>query len=505
MMHENVLKTAALYIRVSTDKQEELSPDSQKRLLLEYARNHNMVVPPEHIYMENGISGRRADKRPKFQQMISAAKLSSHPFDVILVWKFSRFARNQEESIVYKSMLRNKCHVDVVSISEPLIEGPFGGLIERIIEWMDEFYSIRLSGDVTRGMTENALRGSYQCRPPLGYRIPYHKATPEIVPEEAEIVRLIFEKYVNGMSIFALTKYLNSHGFETSHGKLFEKRSLEYILQNPAYAGDIRWNRCNNTTKEIRDPSEWIVRSGHHPAIISKELYEKAQARWKSEYKPRNAKPSEVTKHWLAGLVKCPSCGRSLSSCVMHRKSLPDTFSFQCGGYLKGKCYHNCYVRAESLVPAVLNALEEALACGTVKYDLKQTDSIQDQSQDEIQSLKRRLERVDQKELRAREAYMEGIDTKEDYRKNKELLNREREELTERISQLEDLPQKGYDDTVMLDRISNVLDILHSDKFSVSEKNSALKSIIDKIIYDKEQNHIDVYYYMMKAPENLVK
>lgn len=328
MMNENVLKTAALYIRVSTDKQEELSPDSQKRLLLEYARNHNMVVPPEHIYMENGISGRRADKRPKFQQMISAAKLSSHPFDVILVWKFSRFARNQEESIVYKSMLRNKCHVDVVSISEPLIEGPFGGLIERIIEWMDEFYSIRLSGDVTRGMTENALRGSYQCRPPLGYRIPYHKATPEIVPEEAEIVRLIFEKYVNGMSIFALTKYLNSHGFKTSHGKLFEKRSLEYILQNPAYAGDIRWNRCNNTTKEIRDPSEWIVRSGHHPAIISKELYEKAQARWKSEYKPRNAKPSEVTKHWLAGLVKCPSCGRSLSSCVMHRKAFQIHFLF---------------------------------------------------------------------------------------------------------------------------------------------------------------------------------
>lgn len=71
--------------------------------------------------------------------MIAAAKSDGHPFDVILLWKFSRFARNQEESIVYKSMLRNKCHVDVVSISEPLIEGPFGGLIERIIEWMDEF------------------------------------------------------------------------------------------------------------------------------------------------------------------------------------------------------------------------------------------------------------------------------------------------------------------------------------------------------------------------------
>lgn len=57
----------------------------------------------------------------------------------------------------------------------------------------------------------------------------------------------------------------------------------------------------------------------------------------------------------------------------------------------------------------------------------------------------------------------------------------------------------------MLDRISNVLDILHSDQFSVAEKNAALKSIIDKIIYDKEQNHIDVYYYMMKTPENQIK
>lgn len=505
-MTENELKTAALYIRVSTDKQEELSPDSQKRLLLEYAKSHNMIVPPEFIYIENGISGRRADKRPRFQQMISAAKSDTHPFDVILLWKFSRFARNQEESIVYKSMLRNKCHVDVVSISEPLIEGPFGGLIERIIEWMDEFYSIRLSGDVTRGMTENALRGAYQCRPPLGYRIPYHKATPEIVPEEAEIVRLIFHKYADEqMSIFAITKYLNHQGMKTGRGKPFEKRSVEYILQNPAYAGDIRWNRCNNTTKEIRDPSEWITRSGHHPAIISKELFERAQTRRKSEYTPRNAKPSEVTRHWLAGLVKCPSCGRSLSSCVMHRKSLPDTFSFQCGGYLKGKCSHNCYVREESIAPAVLNALEGVLLCGTVKYTLRQPDASAAQSEDEILALKRRLDRVDQKELRAREAYMDGIDTKEDYRKNRELLNKERQELSEMLSRLEAEPQKEYNDALMLSRISDVLDVLRSEHLGIAEKNASLKSIVDKIIYTKDGNHIDMYYYLAKAPENQIK
>ena len=495
-------KTAALYIRVSTDKQEELSPDSQKRLLLEYAKNHNMIVSQKHIYTENGISGRKADKRPKFQQMIAAAKSEEHPFDVILLWKFSRFARNQEESIVYKSMLRNKCHVDVVSISEPLIEGPFGGLIERIIEWMDEFYSIRLSGDVTRGMTENALRGAYQCRPPLGYRIPYHKATPEIVPEEAEIVRLIFDKYVNGrMSLFALTKYLNGLGLKTNRGKPFEKRSLEYILQNPGYAGDVRWNRTVNETKEIRDPSEWIIRPGHHPAIISKELFLAAQERFQAEYKPRNAKPSEISRHWLSGLLKCPSCGRSLSSCVMHRKTAPDTFSFQCYGYLKGKCSHNCYVREEEIAPAVLKALEDAVRLCNVNYVVRKCPDGKYENA-ELATLKKNLERIRQREARMREAYLEGIDTKEEYRRNKELLQKERAGLEDQIVRLDQAASdKGSGGARMIIPISSILDILKSDQFTMQEKNTALKSIVERIVFDKGSLHIDVDYYL---PESLL-
>ena len=504
---ENPIKTAALYIRVSTDKQEELSPDSQKRLLLEYAKSHNLLVSNQHIYTENGISGRKADKRPKFQQMIAAAKSEEHPFDVILLWKFSRFARNQEESIVYKSMLRNKCHVDVVSISEPLIEGPFGGLIERIIEWMDEFYSIRLSGDVTRGMTENALRGAYQCRPPLGYRIPYHKATPEIVPEEAAIIRLIFDKYVNEkMSLYALTRYLNSCGYKTSRGKPFEKRSLEYIIQNPGYAGDIRWNRTINETNEIRDRSEWIIRPGHHPAIISKELFTQAQERFFQEYKPKNAKPPEVTRHWLSGILKCPTCGRTLSSCVRHRKALPDTFSFQCYGYLKGKCSANCYVRVEDIGPAVLNALTDVVNSSSVSYTLRQchTEHAEESS---VKNLKKQLSRLEQKELRAKEAYMDGIDTKEEYRANKEMLQKERRNLEEQLKEWSKTSEEPEDNTQKLLRhISSILDILQSDEFTMQEKNSALKSVVEKITYDREHSHIDVDFYLTenpKIPENL--
>ena len=146
MMSE--LRYAYGYIRVSTHDQEEISPDSQENLLREYAARNNIVILK--IFSDLGISGRKAEKRPGFQEMVGLAKGSDHPVDLILVWKFSRFARNQEESIVYKSLL-SKNSVDVVSVSEPLIDGPFGSLIERIIEWMDEYYSIRLSGEVMRG------------------------------------------------------------------------------------------------------------------------------------------------------------------------------------------------------------------------------------------------------------------------------------------------------------------------------------------------------------------
>ena len=87
-------RMAALYVRVSTEDQAELSPDAQKRLLLEYAKKNDLITCEEFIFCES-VSGRHAQKRPEFQKMIAMAKQSSHPFDVILVWKFSRFARNQ--------------------------------------------------------------------------------------------------------------------------------------------------------------------------------------------------------------------------------------------------------------------------------------------------------------------------------------------------------------------------------------------------------------------------
>lgn len=124
IIKEIPMKTGAAYIRVSTDDQLEYSPDSQIEKIKEYAVRNDIQIDPQFIFMDEGISGRTAKKRNAFNEMIGLAKTVPRPFDVILIWKFSRFARNQEEAILYKNMLRKKLDIDVISVSEPLIEGP---------------------------------------------------------------------------------------------------------------------------------------------------------------------------------------------------------------------------------------------------------------------------------------------------------------------------------------------------------------------------------------------
>lgn len=487
-------KYAFGYVRVSTGKQDELSPDSQAKLLKDYAKSHGYVV--SKIFYEVGISGRKADKRPEFQKMIGLAKSSDHPADAILVWKYSRFARNQEESIVYKSLLKKKHNVDVISVSEPLVDGPFGSLIERIIEWMDEYYSVRLSGEVTRGMKEKAERGGYQARPPLGYKIVTHKEPPVIVPEEAEIVKLIFEKYANeNLGIFEIARLLNMHNFKTSHGKEFERRSIEYILQNPTYCGMIRWNRTINETNEIRPESEWIVTDGEHPAIISKELFGKAQERYKREYRPRGARPVSTYKHWLSGVVKCPACGRTMTANTI-RNNTRVYSHFRCYGYTKGKCMANNSISSIKLEPAVLESIKTVLDNGKITY--RKIEAKTDDTVDLKTILEDQIKKIDVKLQRIKEAYMNGIDTMEEYKENKQAVQEEKQHLEKQLSEIkEEKSNSKDDDEDMLLRVKNVYDILSSDYVDATTKNDVLRSVVEKIIYEKDKDLLKVYYYYM--------
>ena len=139
--HLQPLTPAALYARVSSDRQDvDLSVSAQLRALNDYARANGYSVARE--YVDEAESGRVAN-RPQFREMIEEGSKPKAPFEVILVWKFSRFTRKREHAVAFKSQLRRK-GIRVVSITEQAEDNATGRLLEGIIESVDEYYSENL-------------------------------------------------------------------------------------------------------------------------------------------------------------------------------------------------------------------------------------------------------------------------------------------------------------------------------------------------------------------------
>lgn len=491
----NKMRKGAIYIRVSTDKQEELSPDAQKRLLIDYAKKNDIIVQIENIFLENGISGRKADKRPQFQQMIAKAKSKEHPFDVILVWKFSRFARNQEESIVYKSLLK-KNNVEVISISEPLIDGPFGSLIERIIEWMDEYYSIRLSGEVIRGMTEKALRGGYQAAAPLGYTS-VKDSSPVVNKEQAKIVQYIFEQYVKyGIDKTTIARNLNALGYKTTRGNNFEKRTIDYILENPFYIGKIRWNKTAHGSRTRKDEEEIIIADGKHEAIIAIDTFNKAVQRSRNDYIPKKRKGVGYTKHWLCGLLKCNICGSNL---VYYKdiRTKCGTGNFQCYQYSHGLHKESSSISELKAVDAVLTIIQQVLDKQQIEFEY--ITPATSNNKNKLEKYNAELNKIDIKEQRIKAAYKDGIDTLQEYKENKLRLQTERAELEVKISQFDNKETDPDADLkpIILNNCKSVYDILVSD-IDTETKASAIRGICSKIVYDKEHFDFKMFFYLAK-------
>lgn len=498
-MTQNICHTAAIYIRVSTDKQEELSPDAQKRLLIAYAKNNKYIISEDNIFMENGISGKKADKRPQFQRMIALAKQTPKPFDAILVWKFSRFARNQEESIVYKSLLRKQYNIDIISISEPLIDGPFGSLIERIIEWMDEYYSIRLSGEVMRGMTEKALRGGCQSKPPFGYNMSA-SGIPEINPEEKEIVKTIFELFASEKSSYYIAKHLNSLGFRTRKNNLFSKKSIDYILSNPFYNGIVKWNCRQSSTGELKDKNEWIEVKGVHELFISNELFEKVQKRYQKLHSvpkssgAKTTKPSENYKHYLSGIMYCSNCSSVLVSSSGNLVNGKRYRTFQCRSYNTGQCNKSHSISAAKAENAIKDSLYEFTQSAAAAFEKKLPANIGI----DINALKAALTKLEQKEQRIKNAYINEIDTLDEYKENKTAILAEKEKVRLELAKSESFNSEitEQDRERMRKKAANVLDIINSESISIPDKSDAIKNIIDKITYHKDTGDFEVFYFL---------
>ena len=311
MNQQATLTTAALYARVSSDRQDvDLSVSAQLRALRDYAAKNGYIVARE--YVDEAESGRIAD-RPEFRKMIDAASRPDSPFKEILVWKFSRFTRKREHAVAFKSLLRRK-GVRVVSITEHADDTPTGKLMEAIIESVDEFYSENLAQEVLRGMREAASRGFWvTSRVPYGYRKlmvqdgARKRPTLEPDPDTSPVVKRIFALAEAGRGILDICRTLNDEGIANPTGKLWSKNGIHIILKNETYTGTLVWGA------NAKDKAEPVRVEKAFPAIVSKTQFRKVNRQMRSRA-PRKAHPRRVgSSYLLSGLVKCHSCNRALS------------------------------------------------------------------------------------------------------------------------------------------------------------------------------------------------
>ena len=280
--------TAVIYARYSSDNQREESIEGQIRECTAYAEKNDITIVKH--YIDRAISA-KTDNRPQFQQMIkdSDKKL----FDIVLVWKLDRFARNRYDSARYKTQLK-KNGVKLMSATEIISEGPEGIILESVLEGYAEYYSADLAEKVVRGQTENILKG--RCnggRGTFGYTLDSERKC-HIDPLASPFVLESFTKYRDGLTMKEIRDWLNENGIKNPVGGEFTYNSVEHMLKNRRYIGELKF----------RD----VVVPDAIPPIVPLELFDDVQEKI-AKNKKAPARRKAEDDYLLTTKLHCGCCG----------------------------------------------------------------------------------------------------------------------------------------------------------------------------------------------------
>ena len=279
---------AVIYARYSSDNQREESIEGQIRECTAFAEKNGMTVLRH--YIDRAYSA-KTDNRPEFQRMIQDSK--EKLFDIVLVWKLDRFARNRYDSAQYKNILK-KNGVRVVSANEAISDSSEGILMESILEGFAEYFSADLAEKVSRGMTENALKCKFNGgNPTVGYLIDSEQHF-QIDPVKAPFVLNAFKMYDEGSTMSQIRDYLNEHNVCNNRGGKHTINSVAKMLKNRRYIGEYSY----------RD----VVIPNGIPAIVPEDLFERVQEKIEKN-KKAPARHKAEDDYLLTTKLFCGYCG----------------------------------------------------------------------------------------------------------------------------------------------------------------------------------------------------
>jgi site-specific DNA recombinase len=498
---------AVLYGRVSSDKQDvDLSISAQLKNLREYAARNGYKVIRE--FVDEAESGRTAD-RPAFREMVAMARHSPRPFDAVLIWKYSRFARSREDSIVYKTILR-KSGIQVISITEPFEDTPTGRLLEAIIESLDEFYSANLGEEIVRGLRESASRGFYlHSRPPYGYRKVKVKDSGkerprlEIEPDQAKIVVSIFNSIIEGKGLKEIVKDLNHNGVPGPDKKGWGKTTLHKLLTNEAYTGTLIWGR---TSKKNLEP---IKVKGAWPAIVDRETFNNVRSKLSSR-SPARLNPRQLSSRYLlSGLARCGHCGKAL----VGQEAKGGKFSYYvCGTLLKkgaGSCGAH-YLNSRKFEEVVISKVKEHILTEENLRELarvinEEMDASLIKYRDELDVISAGITGINSRLERLYDALETGKIELDDLSPRIQHLRRQQEQLQARKWELEALLANRHKELVDLEMVTRCVDDLRNllDESSIIERKSFIRSFVKEIKVTGDE--VLLTYTMPLPPEGTLE
>lgn len=352
-----------IYVRVSTSMQVDgYSLEAQRDRLIKFAEFQEMEVVRE--YCDAGKSGKNISGRPEFSQMLQDIAEDRDRVDFILVFKLSRFGRNAADVLNSLQYIQD-FGVNLICVEDGIDSSKDSGkLTITVLSAVAEIERENILVQTMEGRRQKAREGKWNGgQAPFGYELDSKNGTLTVNPKEAEIVRIIFSKFVNeGLGADSICDYLNQHGYQK---KKVKKNELNYfsrgfimkILDNPVYIGKIAYGRiATEKVKGSRDQykrvkaDDYMLVEGIHEAIVDQELWEAARIRRKETGVKWNKTHSLEHEHILSGILRCPVCGSGLVGTVRRRKNkksgeYKDDFYYKCLHRRKIDDTHFCNFR----------------------------------------------------------------------------------------------------------------------------------------------------------------
>ena len=493
----------AAYCRVSTDSEEQLNSYEAQKTYYTQKIQDSPDWEMAGIYADEGISGTSLKKRTQFNKMITACKRGR--IDFIITKSLSRFARNTVDCLDTVRLLKangigvyfEKENINTLTESSEFLVTLFSGFAQAESE--------SLSKNVAWGKEKSAKAGNvhFQYKKMLGYR-KGEDGQPEIVPEEAETIRLIYDRFLAGDSLKGIAELLEEKGIKSPTGKTqWQVSTIQSILSNEKYKGDAIINKTYITdciSKKVRvnngeRPKYYVENS--HPAIIDSATFGRVQeelARRSGKRKiSRKAKTEQgkySSKYALTELLVCGECKSAYRRCTWTAKGKRKVV-WRCINrldYGKKYCHHSPSIEESLLQDAVMRAIMqtakqniEVLKTLKIHIGMGLTDEV---TEDKTLDIQIRIAEIDaefQKMLKAVSAdNADGIDEE----RITELMN-EKQRLTVQLEQYAAMRQKRESAKSRLDEIFTILDGLQNHPMEYDDK--LVRQIIECIVVESKE------------------